>query len=338
MDITKWYAAIDTHCCGEPLRIITGGLPPMEGATMRDKSLFFEWHFASARKWLLTEPRGHFGLRGAVVTAPVTKEARFGLLFLHQEGHSSINVPGIISAVTAWLDTGQLDPAEAAKGIRIDCPAGTVRAYAEWEEEELRAVSVDSVPCFVMAEQLMLTVQGVEVKADLAFSGECYAVVDADEIGLDFAGEAALHKIQEWGSLILEAVTNRLNLEHSRLDWGSGMYGVFFYRRENPDSGGRLYRSTAVFAGEQLDRSPGGAGACAHMAVLWSRGLLAQGERVTYIGITGTEVHAMILKETEAYGNKSAVVPRITGSGHILGFMNLVLDPSDPLADGFVIY
>ncbi|MFD1175894.1 proline racemase family protein [Paenibacillus puldeungensis] len=335
MEMIKWFAAIDTHSCGEPLRIITGGLPQMEGSSQQAKAAFFKQHFDAVRRQLLAEPRGHHAMTGAIVTAPVTSEARFGLLFLHQEGCASISGHGIFAAVTAWIATGQLDASDAAEGVLIDCPAGTVKAYANCEGDEIRSVSFRSVPSFVFAEPLTAAVDGIEVSIDVAYSGEFYALVDASELGVR-EGEYPLHKLREWSRLIREEIRRQLDVKHPQHDWISGTYGVFFYQKDNREPNGLVFRSTAVFAGEQLDRSPGGAGACAHLALLYSRGRLSQGQQVIYEGITGTRVAGKIAEETEAYGYK-AVIPQLTGSAYVLGFMNFIVDPTDPLAEGFIL-
>ncbi|SFE62350.1 proline racemase [Paenibacillus algorifonticola] len=333
MEINKWYAAIDTHSGGEPLRILTGGLPQMAGASQQAKSLFFKQHHDSVRKLLMAEPRGHYGMTGAIVTAPVSEEALFGLLFLNQEGLAAISGHGIFAVVTAWVATGQLDAAIAAGGISIDCPAGTVNAFASCEGQEVRSVSFHNVPSFVYAESLALSIQDIEILVDVAFSGEFYAVVDAAGLG----DRRSIPELQAYGGLIRKAIEAQLEVKHPLLEGITGIHGVFFYEKDESDSVNPVYRSWSIFAGEQLDRSPGGAGACAHMTVLNHKGSLHQGQQVIYEGIAGTRANGSVEEEICAFGYK-AVIPKLTGSAYVLGFMNFVLDPSDPLADGFVLY
>lgn len=204
------------------------GLPQISGSSQYEKSLFFKRHFDSVRKLLLAEPRGHREMTGAIVTAPTTEEASFGLLFLNQAGLSAISGHGIIAAVAAWTSTGQLSPSEAAKGILIDCPAGTVKAFADCNGHEVRSVSFWNVPSFVYAEQLAVKVQGMEARVDVAFGGEFYAVVDTSmwETGDVFA----LPKLREWGRLIREEIERQLEVRHPQLDWITGIHGVFFIK------------------------------------------------------------------------------------------------------------
>lgn len=332
MEISRWYAAIDAHSGGEPLRLITGGLPPIAGASQQAKSDCFRRHHDAARRLLLAEPRGHYGMTGAIVTAPEEEESRFGLLFLNHEGLAAISGHGILAAVAAWLATGQLDPAEAERGVRIDCPAGTVTAYAQCEGREVRSVSFRSVPSFVYAEQLIVEVQGREVPVDIVYSGEWYAVADSAAIG----GMRSLAELRAWGGLIREAAQAQLEATGPQREAISGIHGVFLYQQDDAAADAPAYRSCAVFAGGQLDRSPGGAGACAHRTLLHHRGVLGPGQRVTYRGISGSHADCRIAEETSAGGFKAAV-PQLTGTAYVLGFMHFVLDPSDPLADGFVL-
>ncbi|KQO17236.1 proline racemase family protein [Paenibacillus sp. Leaf72] len=333
MEINKWYAAIDTHSGGEPLRILTGGLPQMAGASQQAKSVVFKHHHDSIRKLLMAEPRGHYGMTGAIVTAPVSEEAQFGLLFLNQEGYAAISGHGIFAVVTAWIATGQLDAAIAAEGILIDCPAGKVKAIASCEGQEVRTVSFHNVPSFVYAESLALTIQDIELRVDIAFSGEFYAVVDAAGLG----DRRSIPELQACGGLIRKAIEAKLEVKHPVQEGITGIHGVFFYEKAEGDSVNPVYRSWSIFAGEQLDRSPGGAGACAHMTVLNHKGLLKRGQQVVYEGSAGTRAVGSVEEEICAFGQK-AVIPQLTGSAYVLGFMNFVLDSNDPLADGFVLY
>lgn len=341
MQLKRWYGAIDVHAGGQPLRIITGGLPPLAGDTLLEKGENFRQHYDAARRLLLAEPRGHYGMTGAVVTAPMTEGARLGLLFLNQQGQEAISGTGIFGVVAAWLATGQLRLEEAASRMRMDCPAGTVSAIVKSAgDQEVYSVIVQSVPSLAYAGPIMVYLQGSEVRVDVAYSGEFYAVVDISSIWSD-SNTVPLAWLREWASIIRREVEARHSLKHPLPGWNAGIYGVFFYRKEIAHAPEvpkrRAYDSASVFAGGQVDRSPGGAGICAHLAVMQKRGLLHPGEEVLYMGIGGGEVWGSITAGTTAYGCQ-AVLPQITGNAYVLGFMNFVLDPSDPFAEGFTLY
>ncbi|WP_256761864.1 proline racemase family protein [Cohnella sp. WQ 127256] len=338
MEINKWLAAIDTHSGGEPLRIVTGGIPQMVGATQQAKAVYFHRNFDSVRRLLMAEPRGHHGMTGAIVSSPTSEDAHFGLLFMNNEGFPAISGHGVIAAVTAWIETGQLqlDEAIQTEGIRIDCPAGRITAYADCDGSVVKSVSFDNVPSFVHDLDVPISLNGVEFTVDVAFSGEFYALVDAQALGGIKLTESALPDLQAWGGAIKRAIDSQLNLVHPDIADITGVHGVVISDGDNvmqPDSD---YRNITVFAGEQFDRSPGGAGACAHMAVLMRRGKLNIGEEVVYEGIAGSQTTGAAMVEL-TYGGYKAIIPRLTGNAFILGLMNFVVDPSDPLSDGFLL-
>ncbi|MFC5469217.1 proline racemase family protein [Cohnella suwonensis] len=332
MEFSKWFASIDTHSGGEPLRIVTGGLPPMAGTTQQARAGYFARNFDSVRRVLMAEPRGHHGMTGAIVTSPASEDAHFGLLFMNNEGLAPISGHGVIAAVTAWIETGQLRPDEAAQGIRIDSPAGRITAYADCEGEEVKSVSIDNVASFVYALDIPISLHGVEFTVDVAFSGAFYAIVDANRLGGIKLTENALPDLQAWGGAIKRAIESQLDFVHPELSEISGIHGVVICDAVDVRASGSRCRNVTVFAGEQFDRSPGGAGACAHMAVLIGRGELRLGEEVIYEGITGSRATGKAMAETMC-GTYRAIVPRLTGTAFILGMMNFVVDPSDPLPD-----
>ncbi|WP_169088612.1 proline racemase family protein [Paenibacillus sp. PL91] len=336
MEINKWFAAIDTHSGGEPLRVITGGLPQMEGATQQARADYFIRNFDSVRRVLMAEPRGHHGMTGAIVTTPASEDAHFGLLFMNNEGLAPVSGHGVIAAVTAWIETGQLLPDEADQGIRIDCPAGRITAYTDCEGSEVKSVSFDNVPSFVYELDVPISLQGLEFTVDVAFSGAFYAIVDAKALGGIKLTESALPDLQAWGGEIRRAVESQLTVVHPKLADITGIHGVVICDADDVHQHGSDYRNVTVFAGEQFDRSPGGAGACAHMAVLMRRGELRLGKEVVYEGIAGSQAIGRTMEEL-TFGSYKAILPRLTGNAYILGLMNFVVDPSDPLSDGFVL-
>lgn len=331
MEISKWYAAIDLHSCGEPLRVITSGLPYMQGTSIRKKSIFFEENHDFVRKLLMAEPRGHYGMTGAVFTPPVTEEAHFGLFFLNNAGLSPINAHGIIAAVTAWIETGQLTSSEAERGILIDCPTGRIRIHAAIERHKVHSVTIQNVPSYVHTKGIPISVQGMIFKVDIAYSGAFYATVDIKEFG---GLKSSFSKLHSWGEAIGNAIELQFDVTHPELNWLSGIHGVFFYDRDDLSS--NVYHSTTVVRGEQVGRSPGGAGICAHLAVMNDQAILDSGQQVIYEGITGTCVSGEIAEKTFYFG-KPAVVPQLIGNAYVIGLMNFVLGPTDPLTEGFVL-
>src|SRR2546421_11049123 len=176
----------DAHAAGEPLRIITGGLPPLPGKTILEKRRYMQQHLDYIRKALMWEPRGHRDMYGAVLTQPVTPEADLGVLFMHNEGYSTMCGHGIIALVTTLLETGALAAKGQQTAVNLDTPAGLVRAIAHLDGSgHVEHVSFLNVPSFLYAQDVAIEVAGVgKVPVDIAFGGAFYAVLPASHVGL----------------------------------------------------------------------------------------------------------------------------------------------------------
>ena len=142
---------LDYHTAGEPLRIVTGGLPEPEGDTVLEKRLHMREHMDRYRRLLMLEPRGHADMYGAVLLPPVTDDGDVGVLFLHNEGYSTMCGHGIIAVATVAIETGMIEAVEAETTVRIDAPAGLVTAHARIESGRVKGVSFHNVPSFVLA-------------------------------------------------------------------------------------------------------------------------------------------------------------------------------------------
>ena len=121
---------IDAHAAGEPLRIVTGGLPALQGTTILERRRYMQRHLDHIRRALMWEPRGHRDMYGCVLTPPVTSEADLGVLFMHNEGYSTMCGHGVIALVTTLLETGALPAKGQDTPVTLDTPAGLVRATA----------------------------------------------------------------------------------------------------------------------------------------------------------------------------------------------------------------
>ncbi len=335
MEFNKWYAAIDVHAGGQPLRIVTGGLPSIPGATLQERADYFAQHCGAIRGLLMAEPRGHHGMTGAIVTPPASGDARFGLLFMNNEGMADVSGHGVIAAVTALIETGQLPPETAAEGVRIDLPAGTIVAYADCEGSEVKSVSFDHIPCFAYALDVPVELNGLAFPVDVVYNGAFYAVVDVKALDLALL-ESTLPDLQIWGGAIKRFIDPRLSLLHPVTGRMAGIHGVVIAGTEGDLRPGSDCRNVTVFANEQFDRSPGGAGAIAHMAARMQRGEVRLGDTLTYEGLAGSQATVQAIETVKREDGK-ATVYRMTGSAFVIGLMNFVIDPSDPLSEGFVL-
>jgi proline racemase len=334
MRFGRILSTIDAHCAGEPLRIITGGLPPIPGATVLERRRYLREHLDEVRRALLFEPRGHADMYGCVLSPPVTPGADLSVCFLHTAGYSTMCGHGVIALVTALIETGQLLGREPTTEVRLDTPAGPVVARAEVRAGRVLRVAFQNVPSFVFARDVRVEVPGLgAVRADVAYGGAFYAFVRARDLGLRVAPEQ-LRALVDAGERISRAVERALVVRHPLEPELRDIYGTVL--TDEPSDPSAHGRNVTIFAERQVDRSPCGTGTAARLALLHAQGALAVGEPYVHESILGTRFTGRILGTTQV-ADYPAVVPEVAGSAHITGFHHFVVDPEDPLAEGFLL-
>jgi trans-L-3-hydroxyproline dehydratase len=273
---------------------------------------------------------------GCILMPPVTEDGDVGVLFLHNEGYSTMCGHGIIALVSVGITTGILADAATRGDIRIDTPAGRVTAAAEPNAGTSRRVTFRNVPSFVLASGVEADVPGIGggVVADVAFGGAFYAYVDAEQFGLDLV-PSEFRALTELGRRITTAVANEVDVRHpsgdSDLDF---LYGTIFVGP--PHDPAHHSRNVCVFAETEVDRSPTGTGVSGRLAIHHAGEDIATGEEIEVESILGTTFTGMVVATT-AVGDLPAVIPEIGGSASITGRHEFMLDPSDPLAAGFLL-
>lgn len=333
MEFNKRFTSIDTHTGGEPLRIITGGLPRLKGQTVLERRACLHQFHDDIRRVLMFEPRGHHGMYGCIVTDPVSEDAQFGVLFMHNEGYSTMCGHGIIGVVTALIETGQLTVTDSQQPIVIDTPAGKVTARAEVDGTEVKSVSFENVPSFVFLADVPIVLLDCEFTVDIAFGGAFYAIVDASVLGVKVQKED-IPRLQQLEYQIKQYIHANYDVVHPLEPELNGIYGVIF--SDEPEKPGSHLRNVTVFADEQIDRSPCGTGTAARLATLFHRAKIHRGENFVHESIVGSQFVGRVLREVKI-GAYDAVVPEITGNAFVTGFHQFVVDPSDPLAAGFLL-
>jgi proline racemase len=322
---------LDYHTAGEPLRIVTAGLPSIPGDSMAAKRRYVATRFDHIRKLLINEPRGHADMYGAIITAPVTPGADCGVLFMHNEGYSTMCGHGIIALATAVMEHG-LSQVANPDAMRIDTPAGPVVARARFQGGTVRSVRFENVPAFVLA-QGRVKVEGTPVPYALAFGGAFYAYVNAADVGLSLEPEFAT-RIIGLGREIRQSISEARPIRHPG---GAGdldfLYGVIFVE---PGADTCHSRNACVFAAGQLDRSPTGTGVSGRAAIHFARGEIGLGEALEIESIIGTRFRVRCIAETRV-GDVPAVLTEVTGSAHQTGSHTFVLGSDDPLPEGVFI-
>jgi proline racemase len=324
---------IDAHAAGEPLRLIIEGIPAPEGATMLDKRAWAQKHIDHLRRAVMLEPRGHADMYGALLTEPVSPGALAGVLFMHNEGWSTMCGHGVIAVTTIAIERELMWSGQSA--IVLDAPAGPIEARPSVTSAEghrrVTSVAFRNVPSFVLAAGLPVQLGGRTVAVDVAFGGAFYAIVDAESAGLPIDA-ARLPDLRRTGMDIKRQVERLEKVVHP-LDSGlRGIYGTIF--TAPPHNADAHLRNVTVFADAEVDRSPCGTGTAAVMAVLHEMGVLAADAPFVHESIVGTLFNGRIVGRTEV-GDRAAIVPEIEGSAWITGEHTFLIDGDDPLKAGF---
>jgi len=347
---------LDAHTAGEPLRMILGGFPEPKGESMLDKRAWLKRHADHLRRALMLEPRGHQDMYGALLTRPVRPDSDAGVLFMHNEGYSTMCGHGVIAIGTLVFERGLLTTREPGV-IVLDTPAGQVRARAaivrrtgpaapsdtgppgrrepaeSVSASRVTSVAFENVPSFVLYPGLSVRAVNREVRVDVAFGGAFYAIVDAEAAGLPIH-HSRLQDLRRVGMEIKHAVEAARQIAHP-LDPGlKGIYGTIFTGPPNVE--GADLRNVTIFADAEVDRSPCGTGTCAVMAVLGGMSLLPGDRPFVHEGIVDTTFRGRVLRHATV-GDYPAIVPELEGSAWITGEHHFMVDDEDPLRDGFRI-
>jgi proline racemase len=327
-------STIDLHTAGEPFRVVTGGFPDVPGATILARRRHAREHLDHLRRALMWEPRGHADMYGCVITGAVTPESNFGVLFLHNEGYSTMCGHGIIAIATLAVEAGMVAAREPETTVRIDTPAGLVTAFAQVGGGRVQGVRFRNVPSFVLALDQEVEVPGLgRVRFDLAYGGAFYAYVAASPLGLRCVPEE-VRRLIEAGMAIKRAVASRWTITHPFEPDLGFLYGTIFVA---PAPGGGAHsRHVCVFAEGEVDRSPTGTGVSARLAIMKARGEIAPSEVIEVESIIGTRFSGRVVEST-SFGPHAAVIPEIGGTAHVTGRHEFLIDPRDPLGEGFLL-
>ncbi len=324
---------LDAHTEGEPFRVISGGLPALEGDTILARRRCMRDNFDHLRKALMWEPRGHADMYGCIVTPPVSPEADFGVLFLHNEGYSSMCGHGIIAMTTIAVETGMVPLQEPVTTVRIDAPAGLVTAHAKIVDRRVASVYFHNVPSFVLALDEEVDVPGMgRIRYDIAFGGAFYAYVDVNQVGLGTRPDDYGALIEK-GMAIKNAVMASRPIPHPFEEDLSFLYGTIF--TGDPHSPDAHSSNVCIFAEGEVDRCPTGTGVSGRLALHHVRGEIEVDQEIEIESILSTRFKGRVV-ETTTFGPYEAIIPEVEGRAWMTGKNEFWIDPDDPLKKGFV--
>ncbi len=336
MELGTPITTVDYHTAGEPFRIVTGGVPRLEGENVLARRGFAAEHLDDVRRLLVNEPRGHADMYGCYVTPPDDEDGDLGVVFFHNEGYSTACGHGTMALVTWAIDSGLIAPTSPLTRVVVDAPSGRLVADADVDPDgRVRSVAFANVPSFVEATGVAVDLGDVQVTVDIAFGGAFYAVLDAAAVGCAVE-PAYLPRLIDLGRRIKAGIEGARTIVHPLIDELHGIYGVIFVDRSRQEDGVLHQRNVAIFADGEVDRSPTGSGVSARLALLDAGGELPRGELLVTTGIAGLDFHGRVTGEATV-ADRAAVHTEVQGSAFRTGSHEFVLDPGDPLGTGFLL-
>ena len=333
--MTAPLAVVDMHTGGEPVRIVTGGYPPLPKGTILQKRAYVRDNLDHLRRALMFEPRGHFDMYGALLVEPDLPGADLAVLFMHNEGYSTMCGHAVIALGRYAVDQGLVAAREPVTAVGIECPCGLVEAEVAVEQGRAGAVSFASVPSFLFAQGASVELPGSgKVTFDIAYGGAFYAIAEADQFGLEF-GRDRVRDFVDAATGLTEAVKRAHPLSHPDHEDLAFLYGSIL-TDGGDGADGRPTKNICVFADAQVDRSPTGSGVTARLAAMHAKSELAIGETRLFESVTGAVFTGQV-ERTAVAGSLSAIIARIGGKAHYSGRAEFVVEEGDPLRDGFLL-
>jgi len=343
---SRLISAVDAHACGEPGRVIIGGVLDVPGKTMFEKKVYLETRADDLRKLMLREPRGYPASNCNLILPPTHPDADAGFIIMEQTEYPPMSGTNTICVVTVLLETGMIPVTGRIMRLKLDTPAGLIEVEAEIENSKVTRVTFQNVRAFAVHLDTPIEVQGLgTVKVDVAYGGMFYVIADAEPLGIRLTPDEA-RDIVRVGEMIKAAARQQLPITHPE---NPAISGITIAQLSAPSSTQKAHRKNAVIVstGEldwnrpsswtgALDRSPCGTGTCAKMAVLHAKGLLPLHQDFIHEGILGTTFTGRLVAESRV-GPYRAVIPTISGRSWITSFSQYVLETDDPFPTGFTI-
>ena len=322
----------EMHTGGEPVRIVESGYPNILGPTLLDKRRYARENLDHLRKFLMFEPRGHFDMYGVIPVTPDHPDAHMAVLFMHNEGYSTMCGHAVIALGRYAIDKGLVEAVEPETQVNIQCPCGLVKVFVEIATGRVR---FESVPAFVFTRQkLVSTKNHGPVEVDIAYGGAFYAFVSADQFGLNIH-QSKTRDLVDAANQISDAVKAQVPITHPDDPDLGYLYGTILTDGNDAFSN-QPTANICVFADQQVDRSPTGSGVTARIAIQYRNGQIQQGQARLFESVTGAQFSAKAVTETSC-GPHKAVTVEVSGIAHYTGTSNFVYEESDDIGAGFLL-
>jgi proline racemase len=325
---------VEMHTGGEPVRIVTAGFPTPDHGTILEKRRQVREQQDDLRRFLMFEPRGHADMYGVLPVKPDLAEADLAVLFMHNEGWSTMCGHAVIALGRFAVDRGLVPASEPETRVRIQCPCGLVEAWVEMSAGRTGQVRFRSVPAFALGLDRVLDVAGVgPVLVDVGYGGAFYAVTGAAQFGLDVR-RSRIRDLVDLADAITRAGKEQLDLAHPDDPDLAFLYGTIL--TDDGEGDEVPSANVCVFAEREVDRSPTGSGVTARMAIMHRRRRVGPGEIRRFESVTGAVFEAR-LAGTEQAGPYPAVRVEVAGHAHYTGESVFTLEEDDAIGRGFLL-
>lgn len=329
---------IDMHTGGEPLRVIIDGFPELKGNNVLEYRKYCKENYDELRTALMFEPRGHADMYGCILLPPNDDEGDFGILFLHNKGYSTMCGHAIIAISTLAIEMNWIEVQEGDNVLKIDAPCGRITSFTNVHNGKVTGVRFHCVPSFVVGLDRKVMVEGLgEVTYDLAYGGAFYAYLDMakNDFSFDLTTNSYRELISKGMDIKHAVMKNDQEILHPFEEDLSFLYGTIFVDN-TPQTSGNDSRNVCIFAEGEVDRCPTGSGVSGRMAIHHKRKEIDMQSIMTIESITDSVFKCSVVSEVD-YGSYKAVIPQVEGTAHITGMQTFVIDPNDPMKNGFIL-
>lgn len=324
---------VGCHAGGEIGNVVVAGVEPPPGDTVFAQMEHLRAD-DSLRRLLLHEPRGSVAVHSNVIVPSTRPDCAFGYVIMEPTEYPAMSGSNTICVATVLLETGMVEMREPVTNLRLEAPAGPIDVVATCRDGKCVSVEFENVPCFADRLGAALEVPGLgTISVDIAFGGMWYAIADAQALGFALVPSEA-RDLSRVGELIRAAAREQLPCVHPT---NPSIAGVSIVQIAEPWRGvDAVTKNAVVVAPGRLDRSATGTGLSARLAALHARGLMRVGDSMTHASVIGSTFDGRIVREVQL-GETGAIVPAIRGSAWITGVTQVLVDPTDPFPEGYLL-
>jgi len=337
MRARRLITVIGAHAEGEVGKVITGGVLPPPGNSVREQRQWLMQHDDGLRKFLLYEPRGGAFTHANLVVPAKDPKADAGFIIMEPDDYPPMSGSNCICVATVLLETGMLPMKEPVTDLTLETPGGLVPVTAKCRNGRVERVTLTNVACFAAVLDRLIEIPGIgRLRVDVAYGGAFFVIVDARDFGFKLVADEA-RKLVETGESIKAAAREQISVRHPEVAAFDKIAFTEFTLPVVDDRGTPTGRNTVVISPGKLDRSPCGTGTCARLAVMHAKGEIEEGEGFVSTSVINSQFEGRIAATTRLQDGTMAILPTISGRAWVSGVHTYMLDPEDPWPEGYTL-